>query len=478
MTRSSRASTTSTSRWPVCSTASPPPSAPAWRPSRSTWSCGAASTRTASCRWRASRGSAATSCASSSTWTSATRTAGTSTRSCRPRRSCARIDAEMPLEALPPDLPGRGGDRWRYRDGGGEVGVISSVTRAVLRRLHPCPAHGRGPALHLPLRGARHRPAGPLRAGRAMTAPAASSCATCGAGGTDRYSELRSRRHDAAPQGRDVAHRWLSRRSGRVAAGMLTARHAMAARERRLRPNARRWEAIDDRAGHRRRSAASDRDQERLWDARRVRAPASRSRTPPTGAGAGDDGRRRRPGAGRLRPRLARSAWARSLTSTAPLPGPAGLTLRRRAQTASSPSSSTSSCWRSSASSWRSSSGGAFGGLSEGAPTVGGSLDAGGRRPQRGRLPRRRHRRARPSASPTSPTPGSSLRGTPGMRMLGLRSATRADGHSISWDQALVRWLLLGIAATLATFAVYVPSLVGLLLAVLGLAWLSSLLTR
>ena len=82
--------------------------APAWRRSRSTWSSAAASTRTASCRWRASRGSAATSCASSSTWTSATPTAGGWTTSCPAAEILAMIDAEMPLVAVPPQLPGRG----------------------------------------------------------------------------------------------------------------------------------------------------------------------------------------------------------------------------------------------------------------------------------------------------------------------------------------------------------------------------------
>jgi uncharacterized RDD family membrane protein YckC len=64
------------------------------------------------------------------------------------------------------------------------------------------------------------------------------------------------------------------------------------------------------------------------------------------------------------------------------------------------------------------------------------------------------------------------LRSTPGMRMLGLRIGHQRDGRPISWDQALVRWIVLGIAATSLTFAVYVPSLVGLALAVLGLLWL------
>ena len=62
------------------------------------------------------------------------------------------------------------------------------------------------------------------------------------------------------------------------------------------------------------------------------------------------------------------------------------------------------------------------------------------------------------------------------MKMLGLQIGDQADGHSISWNQALVRWLLLGIAATLTTFAVYVPSVVGLVLAIGGFVWLVGLL--
>ncbi len=68
------------------------------------------------------------------------------------------------------------------------------------------------------------------------------------------------------------------------------------------------------------------------------------------------------------------------------------------------------------------------------------------------------------------------LRGTAGMKMLGLRIGDQDDGHGISWDQALVRWLLLGIPATLATFAVIVPSLVGLVFGLVGCLWLVLLL--
>jgi len=44
-----------------------------------------------------------------------------------------RIDAEMPLEEIAPNYSGETAERWRYRDGGGEIGVISSVTQAFCR---------------------------------------------------------------------------------------------------------------------------------------------------------------------------------------------------------------------------------------------------------------------------------------------------------------------------------------------------------
>ena len=41
-----------------------------------------------------------------------------------------RLSAAFPLLPLPPSAPGETAQRWRYADGGGEVGVISSVTQA------------------------------------------------------------------------------------------------------------------------------------------------------------------------------------------------------------------------------------------------------------------------------------------------------------------------------------------------------------
>ena len=44
-----------------------------------------------------------------------------------------RIDAQMPLEPIDPNYPGEVAERWRFCDGSGEIGVISSVTQAFCR---------------------------------------------------------------------------------------------------------------------------------------------------------------------------------------------------------------------------------------------------------------------------------------------------------------------------------------------------------
>jgi cyclic pyranopterin phosphate synthase len=44
------------------------------------------------------------------------------------RQIVERIDTELPLEAVDPNYRGEVADRWRYRDGGGEIGVIASVS--------------------------------------------------------------------------------------------------------------------------------------------------------------------------------------------------------------------------------------------------------------------------------------------------------------------------------------------------------------
>jgi len=43
------------------------------------------------------------------------------------------ISAEMPLEPLDPNYQGEVAERWKYKDGSGEIGVIASVTQAFCR---------------------------------------------------------------------------------------------------------------------------------------------------------------------------------------------------------------------------------------------------------------------------------------------------------------------------------------------------------
>ncbi len=49
------------------------------------------------------------------------------------REVLRRIDAVWPLETLQPNYAGEVAQRWRYRDGAGELGVISSVTQSFCR---------------------------------------------------------------------------------------------------------------------------------------------------------------------------------------------------------------------------------------------------------------------------------------------------------------------------------------------------------
>ncbi|GAB3443116.1 GTP 3',8-cyclase MoaA [Massilia solisilvae] len=49
------------------------------------------------------------------------------------REIASRIGAEMPLEPVEPNYHGETATRWRYLDGSGEIGLISSVTQAFCR---------------------------------------------------------------------------------------------------------------------------------------------------------------------------------------------------------------------------------------------------------------------------------------------------------------------------------------------------------
>jgi GTP 3',8-cyclase len=109
------------------------------------------------------------------------------------------IDAEMPLEPLEANYPGEVARRYRYKDGGGEIGLISSVTqpfcasctRARLSsegELYTCLFAARGNDLRSMLRGGKSDEEIARAIGSIWTAR------------SDRYSELRTAETAALPK--------------------------------------------------------------------------------------------------------------------------------------------------------------------------------------------------------------------------------------------------------------------------------------
>jgi cyclic pyranopterin phosphate synthase len=107
------------------------------------------------------------------------------------REVIRRIDDVFPLEPIEPNYSGEVAERWRYRDGSGEIGVISSVTQAFCRdctrarlstegRLYLCLFASGGYDLRRMLRGGDDDAAISTAIGRIWQARG------------DRYSEVRS----------------------------------------------------------------------------------------------------------------------------------------------------------------------------------------------------------------------------------------------------------------------------------------------
>ena len=103
----------------------------------------------------------------------------------------AAIDAELPLEPAAANYPGEVARRWRYRDGGGEIGVIASVTQpfcgdCTRARLS---AEGR---LYTCLFGVRGHDLRALVRGDVSDGELREEIGRIWARRTDRYSEIRS----------------------------------------------------------------------------------------------------------------------------------------------------------------------------------------------------------------------------------------------------------------------------------------------
>jgi cyclic pyranopterin phosphate synthase len=109
------------------------------------------------------------------------------------------VDAELPLEPVEPNYRGEVAKRWRYRDGGGEIGVIASVTQpfcgdCTRTRLS---AEGR---LYTCLFGLRGHDLRALVRGEESDDELAEALGRIWAARTDRYSEIRSANTTGLPK--------------------------------------------------------------------------------------------------------------------------------------------------------------------------------------------------------------------------------------------------------------------------------------
>jgi cyclic pyranopterin phosphate synthase len=103
----------------------------------------------------------------------------------------ASIDAEMPLVAVAPNYPGEVADRWRYRDGSGEIGVIASVTQPFCGTCTRARLTAEG-QLYTCLFGVRGHDLRALLRGSSTDDDIATRIAAIWHIRADRYSELRS----------------------------------------------------------------------------------------------------------------------------------------------------------------------------------------------------------------------------------------------------------------------------------------------
>ena len=109
----------------------------------------------------------------------------------------ARINAVYPLKDQQANDSGETAQRWRYRDGSGEIGVISSVTQAFCRDCNRARLSTEG-KLFLCLFANQGHDLRALLRGGASDMEIASAIGLVWLQRGDRYSELRAAGHEAA----------------------------------------------------------------------------------------------------------------------------------------------------------------------------------------------------------------------------------------------------------------------------------------
>jgi len=109
------------------------------------------------------------------------------------------IGAEMPLEQTDPNYQGEVAGRWRYKDGKGEIGVISSVTQAFCRDCNRARITAEG-QLYTCLFAVKGHDFRALLRGGATNEELSQFIENVWSGRTDRYSELRSENTISLPK--------------------------------------------------------------------------------------------------------------------------------------------------------------------------------------------------------------------------------------------------------------------------------------
>jgi cyclic pyranopterin phosphate synthase len=111
----------------------------------------------------------------------------------------AAIDAEWPLEPVEPDYRGEVANRYRYRDGAGEIGLIASVTQPFCRDCTRARISAEGTLYTCLFASSGHDLRAPLREG-ASDAQLGEVIDGIWGRRADRYSEIRSAETPARPR--------------------------------------------------------------------------------------------------------------------------------------------------------------------------------------------------------------------------------------------------------------------------------------
>jgi cyclic pyranopterin phosphate synthase len=109
------------------------------------------------------------------------------------------INKELPIEPAEPNYTGEVAERWRYKDGSGEIGVIASVTQAFCHNCNRAriSAEGKFYTCLFAIKG--HDLRSLLREG-ATDEKISQAIAGVWGGRSDRYSELRSEKTVSLPK--------------------------------------------------------------------------------------------------------------------------------------------------------------------------------------------------------------------------------------------------------------------------------------